>query len=202
MSNFNARQASSIAALTLLIALLTGAFFWLQTPDGKATNEEDNSFTLPHPQDLPAINLPDFLVSHPRLPSPSPAEIAQLRRQNADFFKRQRISAKGGKGDFYASILMTHVEPDSQNLDLLHNRLMTLQFTGRGHDQVKPLSIAYDWLYKQWSREQGAAATVTHQAGGRLPLCHRCHPRGTAIPLQCFSLQQPLPGPGCLFHRP
>ena len=51
-------------------------------------------------------------------------------------------------------ILMAYVEPGSQDLNLLHRRLMELKLSWRGHEQAKPLAIAYDWLYDQWNPEQ------------------------------------------------
>src|SRR5690606_22960850 len=39
-------------------------------------------------------------------------------------------------------------------LEHLHQRLLALQFSGRGHDQVKPLAVAYDWLYSRWTDTQ------------------------------------------------
>ncbi len=46
------------------------------------------------------------------------------------------------------------VEPGSVDLALLHRRLLELKFDWRGHEQVKPLALAYDWLYPQWSATQ------------------------------------------------
>jgi hypothetical protein len=41
-------------------------------------------------------------------------------------------------------------------LDVLHRRLMALKVTWRGHEQVKPIAVAYDWLYGSWSEAQRA----------------------------------------------
>jgi hypothetical protein len=49
---------------------------------------------------------------------------------------------------------MAFLEPGSQDLDLLANRLLSLNFEGRGTEQTKPLSLAYDWLYAQWPTER------------------------------------------------
>ena len=39
-------------------------------------------------------------------------------------------------------------------MDLLYRRLMALKFTWRGHEQGKPLALAYDWLYPLWTDAQ------------------------------------------------
>ncbi len=48
------------------------------------------------------------------------------------------------------------MEPGSVDLDLLYQHLTELKFTYRGHEQGKPLAVAYDWLYAQWSETQRA----------------------------------------------
>ena len=55
------------------------------------------------------------------------------------------------------------IEPGSVDLNVLHPRLMGLKFTWRGHDQGKPLALAYDWLYAHWATRSERAA---RQAGG------------------------------------
>lgn len=46
------------------------------------------------------------------------------------------------------------LEPGSVDLELLLQRLLALRPSWRGHEQGKPLALAYDWLYGQWSETQ------------------------------------------------
>jgi hypothetical protein len=55
-----------------------------------------------------------------------------------------------------AAITMAYIEPGSQDLSLLHRRLMATNYSYRG-EQVKPIAHAYDWLYDQWDNEQRLA---------------------------------------------
>jgi VanZ family protein len=116
--------------------------------------DESKSYKLPPPEALPAPELQDFNDVHPRLPSPSIREILQLRRDNPSYFQRHMRRAQGGEGDFYSVTLSAFVHPGSQDLKVLHRRLMDMEFSWRGHEQVKPLAVAYDWLYDQWTEEQ------------------------------------------------
>ncbi len=111
---------------------------------------------LPAPEQLPPVSLPGFRYTHPRLPSPVPADLAMLASHSQAFLRQVRASAAGGKGDIQAATLQEVIEPGSVDLDLLHQQLMDLKFTWRGHEQVKPLAVAYDWLYPRWSARQRA----------------------------------------------
>jgi hypothetical protein len=51
-------------------------------------------------------------------------------------------------------ITVAYLEPGSQDLGRLFKRLMSLKLSWRGHMQAKPLALAYDWLYDQWSPRQ------------------------------------------------
>ena len=55
-----------------------------------------------------------------------------------------------------AAALQELVKPGSIDLNLFHRRLLELKFAERGHEQVKPLALAYDWLYQRWSPSQRA----------------------------------------------
>lgn len=104
---------------------------------------------LPRPEELPPADLPHFHLAHPRLPAPTPQDIEVLRRENPDFFSKQSNLAK--RGDLAAAVLLERLVPGSQDLAELHRRLMGLRFVDRGSDQAKPLAVAYDWLYDEWT---------------------------------------------------
>ena len=106
---------------------------------------------LPPPAESPRAELPHFKRNHPRLPAPTVREYDLLHQANPSFLDAQRRRAAGGSGDLDAAILMARLEPGSQNLALLRDRLVGLSFEWRGADQTKPLAVAYDWLYEQWS---------------------------------------------------
>lgn len=111
---------------------------------------------LPAPEELPPVTLPGFKFVHPRLPSPSASELAALTIENPNFIRQARNQARGGKGDIEAAVLQELIEPGSVDLSLVHRRLMELKFTWRGHEQGKPLALAYDWLYPRWSDSERA----------------------------------------------
>ncbi|MEW5943818.1 MAG: DUF4962 domain-containing protein [Pseudomonadota bacterium] len=111
---------------------------------------------LPQAEALPPPLLPHFRRAHPRLPAPTSAEIARLERDNPGYFDLMRQLAKQ-RGDLYAATLLAKAYPGSQDLAELHSRLMALEFVDRGNDQGKPLAVAYDWLYDQWTEPQRAA---------------------------------------------
>ena len=79
------------------------------------------------------------------------ADFDILLRANRSFLDFQRTRAAGGSGDLSSAILMARLEPGSQDLRVLRDRLLALTFDGRGAEQTKPLALAYDWLYKDWS---------------------------------------------------
>jgi len=152
-------RRSGIAAATLGIAALGAlliATAFIPAP-GSQRPTRPESPSLPDPQTLPAVALPHFRLVHPRLPAPTPAEIRRLEAENASWFKRHRNWAKGGQGRLYSVILMAYIEPGSQDLNPLYQRLMTAKMSWRGHEQARPLALAYDWLYSQWSEAQRRA---------------------------------------------
>ena len=109
---------------------------------------------LPVPGDLPPVSLPGFRFPHPRLPHPSDPDLAMLESRNPAFLRQVRVRAGGGSGDLETATLQEVIEPGSVDLEALHRRLMSLTFTWRGHEQGKPLAVAYDWLYHRWSEAQ------------------------------------------------
>ena len=106
---------------------------------------------LPSPEQLAPITLLGFKHEHPRLPHPSPADIARLHAENPAWINQIRWQANSG--DLYAITLLARIEPGSQDLAQLHERLLQLQYSYRGA-QAKPIALAYDWLYDQWSEDQ------------------------------------------------
>ncbi len=109
---------------------------------------------LPAPQELTPVLLPGFRYNHPRLPSPSAAEINRLRSGNRNYLRQRARRAARGKGHLETVVLMAVLKPGSQDLTLLHRRLLALNFTWRGQLQVRPLALAYDWLYDAWNETQ------------------------------------------------
>ena len=66
---------------------------------------------LPPPADAPQVNLPRFKYTHPRLPSPSAADLATIVVRNPDFLRQIRIRAAGGSGDIEAAALQELIDP-------------------------------------------------------------------------------------------
>ena len=120
-------------------------------PSSSVPTDDAAQTTLPPPEALPSVSLPSFRDAHPRLPHPSAAELAQLVARNPGYVAARRNSAAGGSGPVEAVAFSALTEPGSQNLSLLHSRLMAIRFTDRGDTQVKTLALAYDWLHPQWS---------------------------------------------------
>lgn len=116
--------------------------------------DESRLRQLPAPEALAVAALPGFRLAHPRLPSPSAADIEILRRHSSTFIKEVRGQARGGQGDLARAPVQELLDPGSVDLDLLYRRLMDLKFSSRGDEQVKPLAVAYDWLYARWTASQ------------------------------------------------
>lgn len=139
----------------LIAATLTLSFSgWLAGSQVKVETDDRGRAMLPAPENLAVISLPGFRQEHPRLPHPSPGEILRLRTENPGWLDQTRRFAEGGKGHLWAVIMMAYIEPGSQDLALLHKRLMAMKYSWRGHEQTKPIAQAYDWLYHQWTEEQ------------------------------------------------
>ena len=138
-----------------LLALIAGLGTWVLAHERveRPLNEAEKQ-KLPAPESLPPVSLPGFRALHPRLPHPSFDEIAFLQLHNPALLQFQKERAQGGRGDLESSVLMGFAQPGTQDLRLLHERLMSLKFSWRGHEQVKPLAVAYDWLYSYWTPAQ------------------------------------------------
>jgi hypothetical protein len=136
------------------VALLIGGVIAVQPKEHVV--DESKLPQLPAPTELPPVDLPHFRSVHPRLPNPSGADIIAIVTRNPALLEHIRAKAAGGNGNLEAAALQALIDPASVDLALLHRRLMSLVPSGRGHEQVKPLSVAYDWLYTQWSESQRA----------------------------------------------
>ena len=138
-----------VASAVGLVACLAGSPLNGRTGPEPALDER-SLWKLPPAEQAPPANLARFNAAHPRLPAPTQEDYGTLLRANRSFLELQRTRAAGGTGDLNSAILMARLEPGSQNLDLLRDRLLALKFDGRGAEQTKPLALAYDWLYPQW----------------------------------------------------
>ncbi len=139
------------------LAVLAAAGALLATPHAEKPADESRLAQLPPGEALPPVVLPGFRQAHPRLPHPSPAEVARLLQEGQGYLGEQRRLAaqKAANGySFHARSLLELIEPGSQDLDTLHGQLMATRFQWRGHDQVRPLAVAYDWLHDRWTPEQ------------------------------------------------
>lgn len=145
----------TLPALGALVAAL-GVTGWVAGSQVTVETDERGRAMLPAPETLAPVALPGFRQAHPRLPHPSVADIARLRRENPGWLGSMRRLAAGGEGDLYAATVMAYIEPGSQDLARLHARLMALRYGFRGI-QAKPVAHAYDWLHDQWSESQRAA---------------------------------------------
>ena len=138
-----------------IVAISLAGLVWQSTREAPEVALDESVLPrLPAPAELPAAVLPDFRYTHPRLPSPGVADIARLRQENPGYLRREKKRAKEGKGNFESAALMALVEPGSIDLNELHRRLMELKIGWRGNTQAKPVAVAYDWLYDQWTVEQ------------------------------------------------
>ena len=150
------KRSSWIMIIVSIITVLSisGTFWQMSGLNQDPWLDESKLPTLPAPEELPAVAIAGFQYHHPRLPAPSPEDITVIKEKNSRYLQVHKRRANEGKGDFFSVILTAYVEPGSQDLNRLHRRLMKLELSWRGHQQAKPLAIAYDWLYDQWSLEQ------------------------------------------------
>ncbi len=110
----------------------------------------------PEPDALPPVSLPGFRHVHPRLPVPTAADIALLKSQGIAYLNDQRRAAAQGSGNLDAAINMAFIEPGSQNLDILFERLMAERFHFRANG-TEIVAKGYDWLYHYWTESQREA---------------------------------------------
>ncbi|HRP76561.1 MAG TPA: VanZ family protein [Rhodocyclaceae bacterium] len=107
--------------------------------------------TYPPPQALPAVALPQFRELRPRLPHPSPGDLAQLLELNPSYIESRKRQARGRRPDLDAWIFDAFVSADRDDLGRLHQHLMEQEVMGRAHRPVMSLALAYDWLHRHWS---------------------------------------------------
>ncbi|HQS98817.1 MAG: hypothetical protein B7Y26_01740 [Hydrogenophilales bacterium 16-64-46] len=135
--------------------LSLGAVGWSIGSAVQIETDERGRAMLPAPESLAPIHFPNYRLNHPRLPHPGTADIARLRIENPGWFGQMQRRARRGEGDLYAITVLAYIEPGSQDLARLHARLMQVRYSFRG-EQAKPVALAYDWLYEQWSDAQRA----------------------------------------------
>ena len=144
---------ATLAAFATGLALLSAGAF---RGAGPAAPEAVVS-VLPAPASLPPVKLPGFRHAHPRLPHPSDADIRRLRAENPAYLAGLRKRIHGAKVAPHFLVEAAALIPDEVDLDALFRTLMSLRIIARGNMQVKPLAVAYDWLYDRWSPAQRAA---------------------------------------------
>lgn len=153
--------------------------------------DESILYRLPTPQELPEVMLPHFKFAHPRLPAPSPKDVVRLKIENRKFFRRAKRRADKGQGKFYEIILTEFVDSGSQDLNVLHKRLIALKFKSRGQKQIKPLAIAYDWLYHQWTPDQRTQLRKKLEDGAEYIIDHIRHKQRLS-PYNVYLYNSPL----------
>ncbi len=144
------------AAGTLTLVVIVVGGFLLASPKYEQPVDESVLPQLPPGIDLPEAVLPGFRFAHPRLPHPTAADLERLAKENPRYLRDVEKRATSGGGNLESRILQARIEPGSADLAALHRQLLALQFDWRGHAQVKPLALAYDWLYDQWTDAQRA----------------------------------------------
>lgn len=150
------RQRSKLSWGVMVLAalgMLWGGVILLDRPIELPLSSK-NTPELPNPEDLPPVDLPNFRTQHPRLPVPTPADIARLQAENPGYFQQQEWFAK--RGDLYPRILLARVFPGSQDLLKLHQEVAGLDIIYRGQN-AEIAALAYDWLYDQWTEPQRIA---------------------------------------------
>ena len=112
--------------------------------------------TLPLPEEVPAVNLPNFRLAHPRLPAPSRADLSAIAREKPTTMNHHRRRAKGGEGKIRSSLIVALHEPGSIDLNALFDRVMSVRPGHRGN-RADTAAIAYDWLHDHWNAAQRSA---------------------------------------------
>lgn len=144
-------------AATAVAVVAIGAL--LANPHVERAADESTMPQLPPGAELPPVVLPGFRQAHPRLPHPSDDDIARLRRDGGPYLGEMRRLAQAASPNAYsyqARAVLEFIDPGSQDLARLHEQLMATKFEDRGHDQVRPLAVAYDWLHGRWTPDQRA----------------------------------------------
>lgn len=162
-------RRAMVAAGVGTLAALTMVGLLVSSPHTEVAVDESQMPQLPPGESLPEVSLPGFRHAHPRLPHPSAAEVARLRAARKGYLSDAVRVAK--RGDIEARVLLELVEPGSQDLAGLHAKLLSMRYSWRGHAQVRPVALAYDWLHDRWTDEQRASLR-SHLADGCEYLVH------------------------------
>jgi VanZ family protein len=148
----------TLAVTSALVLIAVAGIAWkLHGTPAERPLDESQLYILPGPEELPPVSLPGFRYSHPRLPAPSTTELARLKRDNPRYLRNHKKRAGDGNSDFYSAFITAYTEPGSLDLGTLHQRVMALEISWRGHKQAKQVAVAYDWLYEQWTERQRSA---------------------------------------------
>lgn len=146
------RSTARLAATLLtscVCATVAGAWAMTRPSPVVAATSADKAM-LPAPETMrkpPPI--PGFKIAHPRLPHPDDSERMRIRSTNIGYVHQLLARAKSGQGDLNAAIQAEVLEPGSQDVRLIIERVLRLKPTWRGHEQTKPIALAYDWLHAQ-----------------------------------------------------
>ncbi len=132
-----------------LLSCVPAALWMLASTPPAVARSSASAPMLPAPEALMPADIPAFRVAHPRLPHPDARDIARLRSENPGFILDTVSRARGGQGDLNAVILAEMLQPGSQDMRALTTRLLALKPTWRGHEQTKPIALAYDWLHER-----------------------------------------------------
>lgn len=155
-----ARKRTPALPVALVLAGAAGVAVWLASIEPAVTEQRVDESTmakLPTPTELPPVKFAQFRLGHPRLPAPSPEDLTRLRTAKSNYLNQQATRARKGRGDLAAAVVTEFADPGSQDLAYLYERLLKLEFVDRGNVQVKPLALAYDWLYDRWTLAQRKA---------------------------------------------
>lgn len=137
------------AVLPIIAIFIVVATTVPSAPPANPVNEAET--TYPPPAAIAPVALPGFRLAHPRLPHPAPTDVAMLQTFNPNYLAQIASAARSNPNAIDTAILAAALKPNSVDLSRTHEKLMALQFWERGHGQVKPLALAYDWLYDQWT---------------------------------------------------
>ena len=181
-----------LPVVTVVVLAVIAVIIW--KPDGTPHEQPLDESTLPllpAPEDLPSVALPDFNYDHPRLPAADADDLARLKLENPGYLRKHKKRAANGNGDLHSAIVMAYLEPGSLDLEILYQRLMALEIKWRGHQQAKPLAVAYDWLYPQWTDEQ-RAALQDKLASNANYLIHRIREEQRLSPYNVYLYNSPF----------
>ncbi len=153
------------ASVAIVIAVLATYAPFSREPHDDTKIASTTEDKLPPAEELPAVSFANFRETHPRLPAPSAAELERVRKENGALVEQTLEYAAAGVGSVKDIPLAALLTPGSQDLDAVYRKLLATPFTARGDVQLKPLVVAYDWLYEQWSPTQRDALRNKVQQG-------------------------------------